>query len=66
MDRGSIDLAVSVGQELQKRCGDMVEDILIVVLASLIFLCFTPFDASSAQTGEVSRTRSKGEKNGKP
>jgi hypothetical protein len=38
----------------------MVEDILIVVLASLIFLCFTPFDAPSAQTGEVSRTRSKG------
>jgi len=44
----------------------MVEDILIVVLASLIFLCFTPFHVSSAQNGQVSRTRSKREKNGKP
>jgi hypothetical protein len=44
----------------------MVEDILIVVLASLVFLCFTPFDVSSAQNVQVSRTRPKGEKNGKP
>jgi hypothetical protein len=44
----------------------MVEDILIVVLASLVFLCFTPFDALSAQNGQVSRTRPKGEKNGRP
>jgi hypothetical protein len=39
---------------------------LIVVLASLVFLCFTPFDALSAQNGLVSRKRPKGEKNGKP
>ena len=44
----------------------MVEDILIVVLASLVFLCLTPFDISSAQNGQVSRTRPKGEKNGRP
>jgi len=44
----------------------MVEDILIVVFASLVFLCFTPFDAWGAENAEVSRTRSKGEKNGKP
>jgi hypothetical protein len=39
----------------------MVEDVLIVVLASLVFLCLTPFDISSAQNGQVSRTRTKGE-----
>jgi hypothetical protein len=44
----------------------MVEDILIVVLASLVFLCLTPFDVSSAQNGLVSRTRSKRNKHGKP
>jgi hypothetical protein len=44
----------------------MVEDILIVVLASLVFLCLTPFDISSAQNGLVSRTRPKGDKNGRP
>lgn len=43
----------------------MVGDILIVVLASLVFLCFTPIDTSIAQNGQVSRTRPKGEKNGK-
>ena len=57
---------VSVCQEPEKRRGDMVGDILIVVLASLVFLCLTPFDVSSAQHGQVSRTRSKGERNGKP
>jgi hypothetical protein len=51
---------------MEKRCGDMVEDILIAVLASLVFLYFAPFDASSEQNGQVPRTRSKGEKNGKP
>jgi hypothetical protein len=57
---------VSICPELEKRRGDMVEDILIVVLASLVFLCFAPFDALSAQNGLVSRKRPKGEKNDKP
>lgn len=43
----------------------MVGDILIVVLASLVFLCLTPVDVSSGQNGQVFRTRSKGNKNGK-